>query len=207
MFLGQEYFILGDWFRLHFTENPGMAFGVTLGSAYGKLILSLFRITAVCLMLYFLKRLIEAKATKGLIISLAFILAGALGNIIDSAFYGLVFTGSHHGVAQVFPEGGGYASFLHGKVVDMLYFPIYNDYLPEWIPLLGGGHFEFFRPIFNIADVSITLGVLSILLFQRQFFKEDQFNPAKMNLEEETEQLIAAETSDSPTTEEPPSQV
>jgi len=156
-----------DWFQLYFTENTGMAFGLTLGGSYGKLSLSLFRIFAVFLLTWFLARLMRGRAHIGLIIALSMIIAGALGNILDSAFYGLVFSGSMHGVATFLPESGGYTGFLHGSVVDMLYFPVYHGYLPQW---MGGRYVEFFRPIFNIADVSITLGVLSLVIFQRSFF-------------------------------------
>lgn len=172
---GEEINVLGlDWFRLHFTENPGMAFGLQLGGDYGKLALSVFRIIAVGFMIYYIKLLIEEKAHKGLIISIALILAGAVGNILDSAFYGLIFSESAHtSVATVFPEGGGYSGFLHGRVVDMLYFPMFEGFYPDWVPWKGGDYFQFFRPVFNIADSSITVGVFIIILFQGRFFKED----------------------------------
>ena len=172
---GEEINILGfDWFRLHFTENPGMAFGLELGGDYGKLGLSVFRIIAVGFMIYYIKLLIDEKAHRGLIISIALILAGAIGNILDSAFYGLIFSESAHtSVATAFPEGGGYAGFLHGRVVDMLYFPMFEGFYPDWVPWKGGDYFQFFRPVFNIADSSITVGVFMIILFQGRFFKED----------------------------------
>lgn len=160
------------WALIHFVENEGMAFGITLGGEYGKLALSLFRIAAVCFLLYYLRILLRSKVSFGLIISFALILAGAIGNIIDSAFYGLIFseTPYHGGVATVFPEEGGYAGFLHGKVVDMFYFPMFEGFFPEWLPLWGGEHFLFFRPVFNIADAAITVGVLNLLIFFRSFF-------------------------------------
>ena len=175
MVYGQEINILGfDWFRLHFTENPGMAFGLELGGSYGKLALSVFRIIAVGFMIYYIKLLINEKAHKGLIISISLILAGAVGNILDSAFYGLIFSESvHTSVATAFPEGGGYAGFLHGRVVDMLYFPLMEGFYPEWVPWKGGDYFQFFRPVFNIADSSITIGVFMIILFQGRFFEEE----------------------------------
>lgn len=145
-----------------------MAFGISFGGDYGKLFLSIFRIFAVSLLSWYLVRLIREKAPIGLIAGLSMIIAGALGNIIDSAFYGVLFSSSFHSVATFMPESGGYAGFLHGRVVDMLYFPVYHGYLPEW---LGGKYVELFRPIMNLADISITLGVLSLILFQRSFFR------------------------------------
>ncbi len=161
-----------DWALLHFVENPGMAFGIELGGSYGKLALSLFRIFAVGFLIYYLRQLIRSGVRFGLLASFALILAGAIGNIIDSAFYGLIFSASpyHGGLATLFPPEGGYAGFLHGRVVDMLYFPIFEGFFPEWLPFWGGEHYLFFKPIFNIADLSITVGVLNILLFQRSFF-------------------------------------
>ncbi len=173
-----EYFnLLGfDWARIHFVENPGMAFGAEIPWEYGKLALSLFRIGAVFFLIYYIGELIKMKVSFGLLISFALILAGAIGNILDSAFYGLIFSASeyHGGLAQFMPEGGGYASFLHGKVVDMLHFPLFEGKFPAWMPMWGGDHFEFFRPVFNLADTSITIGVLNIILFQRSFFAADE---------------------------------
>lgn len=187
MSYGEEFGILGlSWARIHFVENPGMAFGIEFGGGYGKLALSMFRIVAVGFLIYYIRELIKAAAPFGLLTSFALILAGAIGNIIDSAFYGLIFSEStYHSVAEMFPAEGGYASFLHGKVVDMFYFPLYNGTLPEWMPFWGGEHVLFFRPVFNIADSAITVGVLSILVFQRSFFsshndvekRDDQVEP------------------------------
>lgn len=176
MYYGETIFMLGlDWARIHFVENPGMAFGISLGGDYGKLALSLFRILAVGFLIYYIRLLLESKASFGLLLSFAFILAGALGNIIDSAFYGLIFSDSTHGeIATLFPEGGGYESFLHGRVVDMLYFPLIDTTLPSWVPFWGGQPFEFFKPVFNIADSAITVGVLNILIFQRDFFSSQE---------------------------------
>lgn len=172
---GEEINILGlEWARIHFVENPGMAFGITPlgGTEMGKLLLSIFRIIAVVLLWYFIANLIKLKANWGVLLSFAFIMAGAIGNILDSAFYGLIFSSSpfHGGVATLFPPEGGYAGFLYGKVVDMFYFPVWEGYFPDWMPLIGGNKFMFFKPVFNLADVAITAGVLNILLFQRSFF-------------------------------------
>lgn len=196
MYFGQEIKILGlDWARLHFTENPGMAFGVEIGGAYGKLALSLFRILAVGFLVYYLRLLLRQKVSMGLLFSFALILAGAIGNIIDSAFYGLIFSDSYHtgDLAVLFPAEGGYEDFLHGKVVDMFHFPLFNGTFPDWFPIWGGEDFMFFRPVFNIADASITVGVLYILLFQRSFFA----GPAKSTTEEpvmENEMAVAPAT-------------
>ena len=209
MYIGEDSFLhWADWTirwgRLHFVENNGMAFGIELGNQYGKLILSLFRIVAVGFLIYFIRRLIEAKASMGLLISFALILAGAIGNILDSAFYGLMFSASEYhsrDVAEMFPEAGGYASFLHGKVVDMFYFPfIENGRFPSWFPFWGGEPFEFFKPVFNIADVSISTGVISILLFQRSFFSsnilEDEDIPNAVEESDSTNGEIESISSD-----------
>ena len=172
MYLGEEYNVLGGWFRIHFTENQGMAFGLQFGGSYGKFILSIFRLLAVGFIVYYLHKLIRQKAAGGLIISLTLILAGALGNITDSTFYGLLFSESFgYEPAVLFPEEGGYASFLYGSVVDMFYFPVLEGVFPYWVPFWGGEEFIFFRPVFNIADSAITTGVAMIILFQRKYFK------------------------------------
>lgn len=173
MTLGEEIHVLGDWFILHFTENEGMAFGMSFGGDTGKLLLSIFRIIAIIIIGSYIIRISRKKANTGLIISLSLIFAGALGNIIDSAFYGILFSkSSFHEVALLFPSEGGYNNFLYGKVVDMLYFPLIKGYYPSWIPFWGGNDFIFFRPVFNIADSSITIGVLILILFQKKFFKK-----------------------------------
>lgn len=191
MFYGEEIKLLGlDWALIHFVENNGMAFGISLGGNYGKLFLSLFRIVAVGFLIYYIRLLIKNKASFGLLVSFALILAGALGNILDSAFYGLIFSESpYHSrtVAEFFPATGGYSTFLHGKVVDMLYFPVVDTNFPDWVPFIGGNSLEFFKPVFNIADTSITIGVLNILIFQRHFFSAKQ--------EEQSEVAVDAEES------------
>ncbi len=171
---GEEFGILGlSWARIHFVENEGMAFGLSFGGPGGKLALSLFRIFAILFLAYIIRSLIRARETYGLLACFALITAGAIGNILDSAFYGLIFSESsyHGGVAEIFPEGGGYAGLLFGRVVDMLYFPVIDTVWPEWLPLWGGERFQFFKPVFNIADASISTGVISLLLFHRHFLR------------------------------------
>jgi signal peptidase II len=171
MSLGQEFKILGNWFIIHFTENPGMAFGLEFAGEYGKLALSIFRIIAIIGIIYYIYHITRSKASNGLIISLSLILAGAMGNMIDSAFYGMLFSSSNYfEVARFLPAEGGYTTFLHGKVVDMFYFPIIQGYYPSWVPWLGGNEFIFFRPVFNLADSSISVGVFLMIIFQKQFF-------------------------------------
>lgn len=172
----QDVPMLGlEWARLHFVENEGMAFGITFGVTWGKLALSSFRILMVAGLVWYIRQLLHAKASLGLLASISLITAGALGNIIDSAVYGLIFTESpyHGGLAQfASADNPAYGTFLHGKVVDMLYFPIHYFHVPDWVPNYGGEEWLFFSPIFNIADAAITCGVLLILLFQRRFFKD-----------------------------------
>lgn len=167
MVLGEEFRVLGNWFIIHFTENVGMAFGMELWGTHGKLALSLFRIVAIILIGIYLFWLIRKKMPTGVVLGISLILAGAIGNIIDSAFYGVLFSESYFEPAKFLPEGGGYAKFLYGRVVDMFYFPIIRTVWPSWVPLVGGESFVFFRPVFNIADSAITIGVFYLLLFQR----------------------------------------
>lgn len=176
MYLDESITVFGDWFFIHFIENPGMAFGLELGGVTGKLLLSLFRIVAVGFIAWYLRNQIKIGAHKGLIFSIALVLAGAIGNIIDSAFYGIIFSESPRftpEVAVMFPPEGGYAGFLQGKVVDMLYFPLIDTVWPEWMPWVGGTRFQFFRPVFNVADSAISVGMALIVLNQKRFFAED----------------------------------
>jgi len=191
MYLGQEYSIIGNWFIIHFTENNGMAFGMEFEGNYGKLFLSTFRIIAVFSLGYYIYHLSRKKAPTGLLISFALIFAGAVGNIIDSAFYGMLFNESSNQIASFLPQEGGYSSFLHGKVVDMFYFPLIEGHFPSWFPIWGSEEFIFFRPVFNFADASISIGVFIILINQKKFFK-----PSKINreIEEENTEKIESDT-------------
>jgi signal peptidase II len=171
MEIGEEIHLFGNWGILHFIENNGMAFGMEMGGKPGKLILSVFRVVAIFGIGWFLSSLIERKANLGLILAVSAIMAGAIGNIIDSAFYGMIFSESFSQPAIMFPPGGGYSTFLHGRVVDMFYFPVINTHWPQWSPFRPGESLIFFRPVFNIADSSITMGVLSIVLFQKRMFR------------------------------------
>ena len=169
MILGQEFQIF-DWFIIHFTENNGMAFGLEFGGITGKILLTLFRIIVVIIGVYYVGKIVRPSFPNGALIALGLIIGGALGNIIDSSFYGLVFNESYNNVASFFPQSGGYASLLQGKVVDMFYFPLINSHFPNWLPFWGGEHFIFFRPVFNIADSGISIGIFLILLFYRKEF-------------------------------------
>jgi len=170
MYIGQEFQVAGNWFYIHFTENPGMAFGWEFAGEYGKIFLTLFRIVAVLGILYYLVKIVRENQPVGLVLSISLIFAGALGNIVDSVVYGIIFNHSHSQIATFLPEAGGYSKLFYGNVVDMLYFPIYSSHYPEWFPEIGGDYFLFFRPVFNVADASISTGVISIVVFQKRFF-------------------------------------
>lgn len=172
MYVGEEIFIFGDWARIHFTENKGMAFGFVFGGDTGKLALSIFRLIAISGLIWYLFKITKEKLPKIAIFSIALVLAGAIGNMVDSAFYGLIFSESNfhtQNIAEFMPPGGGYESFMYGSVVDMLYFPMFNGHYPTW--LFGGREFTFFSPVFNAADSMIFIGVVLIIIFRKKFIK------------------------------------
>lgn len=169
MTIGESIPVFGNWFQIYFIENNGMAFGMQFGGAIGKFFLTALRLVLIGVIIYYVKKLIESGSSRAFLTGVALILVGAIGNVIDSMFYGILFSESNFTqVAALFPEGGGYAPFMFGKVVDMLYFPIIDTTLPQWFPFKGGEQFIFFRPIFNIADSCITIGVFYLLLFKRK---------------------------------------
>lgn len=171
--LGEETGVF-DWFRILFVENEGMAWGTKIPGKYGKLALTLFRLGAIVGIGYWLWDAVRKNGSRVLIVSIALIFAGAFGNIIDSVFYGILFDDSYGHVATFLPEAGGYSSLFHGKVVDMLYFPLWKGYLPEWIPFWGGEYFTFFEPVFNIADSAISVGVALLLIFNKKAFPKTE---------------------------------
>ena len=181
MDINTEFNVFGSWFRIHYLLNPGMAFGLKWDYEYGKLILTLFRLVAMVGIAYYLLQLVRKEAPKGLLICMGLILGGAVGNVIDSTFYGVFLDNA--------PIDSPTAWF-HGQVIDMLYFPMINGYYPDWLPFMGGDAFQFFSPVFNLADSSIFLGVATILLFQKKYFPttenstEESGNPV-----EETEEM------------------
>lgn len=172
MTIGESIPVFGDWFQIYFIENNGMAFGMEWGGSFGKLLLSLFRIGLIGFIIYYIRKLIlQAGTPMGVLVGVSLILVGAIGNVVDSLVYGVIFNESTYTtVSTLFPEGGGYAPVLYGKVVDMFYFPLITSHFPDWVPVWGGEEFVFFRPIFNFADACISCGVIYILLFQRKFF-------------------------------------
>jgi len=197
--MGDHVYMLGQkWAQLYFIENEGMAWGWKWGGEWGKAALTLFRLAAVIFGTWYLARIVKQKYSKGFIICASLIYAGALGNLIDSMFYGMIFDKGmmydaasdsyryYDGLAK-FITGGGYQSFLHGNVVDMLYFPIIQSTYPDWVPFVGGKEFEFFSPIFNIADASISIGVITLLLFQKRLVKKREPEPQPSTVTTNTE--------------------
>ena len=188
MYLGEEI-RFADWAIIHFTENNGMAFGMEFGGEYGKIFLTSFRILFVVAIFFYLKKLITEKANNLYIYCIAMVIAGAAGNIIDSVFYGKIFNGSEFQIASFMPDQG-YASWLHGRVVDMLYFPILSGHFPVWVPLWGGDEFVFFRPVFNIADASISISVMLMILFQKRIFNLENLQASTEAHSESNEETI-----------------
>lgn len=164
MVIGGDIPLIGDWCHLHFIENEGFAFGMAFGGNAGKIILTLFRVVASGAIIWYMTKIVKEGTRTSFLACLSLILAGAMGNIIDSCFYGLIFNDPYYEVATLFPPEGGYGVFLQGKVVDMFYFPLFDFYWPEWIPVIGGKHFEFFSAIFNVADAAITIGVIWLII-------------------------------------------
>ncbi|QES89947.1 lipoprotein signal peptidase [Rhizosphaericola mali] len=180
-YMGEDVRVLGNWFHLHFIENPGMAWGMKFGGDWGKIALTVFRLIAVIWGTFYIKKIVKAEMQRGFIICVCLIYAGAAGNLIDSIFYGKIFNVSDpymQNIATLFPKEGGYAGFLHGRVVDMFYFPLVDTILPNWVPFMGGQRFTFFDPVFNLADMSISTGVISLLVFQSKFFPKKVENNA-----------------------------
>ncbi len=171
LIIGEQIPVFGNWFKLCFVENEGMAYGLSFGGAIGKYALSIFRIIASIALVFWLRRLIRENASWIAITAISLVFVGAVGNLIDCVFYGKWFTESFSQVATFLPPQGGYAPYLQGKVVDMLYFPLYNGIFPQWLPGLGGTDFQFFSYIFNIADSSISLGAVCMFFKQKEIFK------------------------------------
>lgn len=168
------------WFKIYFIENDGMAWGTKISDfatfisdRTAKVILTVFRIVAIFGIGYWLYTTTKKQSSRVLILAITLIFAGALGNILDSTFYGVLFSDSYQQVASFLPEAGGYDNLLHGRVVDMLYFPIWKGYLPEWLPFIGGDYFTFFEPVFNVADVAISIGFVMLIIFNKRAFSKD----------------------------------
>lgn len=185
--------LIGDWCRIYFIENKGMAFGMAFGGDIGKLFLTLFRLVASILMVYILVKQIRKDARYTLVVSIALILVGAVGNLVDSCFYGLIFSeSSYTEVATLFPEGGGYGRFLHGRVVDMFFFPLFEWTWPSWVPVVGGRHAEFFNAVFNLADAAITIGV-GLLLVDQVFLQKNDTEASEEVENDENEEAESVE--------------
>jgi signal peptidase II len=179
MQIGEDIPLIGEWCRLHFIENEGFAFGMSMGGATGKVVLTLVRLVASAAIAWLLVRLVKGGTRSSLVVSLALIFAGAVGNLVDSCFYGLIFNESYYSVATLFPAEGGYAPLLQGKVVDMFYFPLFEFDWPTWVPWVGGNHFEFFNAIFNVADSAITIGIVWLMI--DQFFIAPKYKKSEEN--------------------------
>lgn len=185
MYLSQEFPVFGNWFIIHFIENNGMAFGMEFGGDWGKLALSVFRILAVIGGGIYIFKFMPKDSHKGFRISASLIFAGAIGNILDSAFYGLFFNESFNQIATFMPEEGGYAPFLFGRVVDMFWFPLMEGNFPDWMPVWGGEHYLFFRPVFNVADAAISVGIGLVFVFNKQFFPKEETEQTEIEVVEE----------------------
>jgi len=179
MQIGEDIPLIGEWCRLHFIENEGFAFGMSMGGATGKVVLTLVRLVVSAAIAWLLVRLVKGGTRSSLVVSLALIFAGAVGNLVDSCFYGLIFNESYYSVATLFPAEGGYAPLLQGKVVDMFYFPLFEFDWPTWVPWVGGNHFEFFNAIFNVADSAITIGIVWLMI--DQFFIAPKYKKSEEN--------------------------
>ena len=173
MTIGESIHVCGDWFQICFVENNGMAFGMQFGGVIGKILLTVFRIVLIGCIIYYIRRVLLKKSDTptGVLVGVSLVLVGAIGNVIDCIFYGQIFSASSYGMlAEFLPSGGGYAPLMMGKVVDMFYFPLIESTFPEWLPIWGGEHFIFFRPVFNFADSCISVGVIYMLLFHYKYF-------------------------------------
>jgi len=191
MYLGEEI-RFADWAIIHFTENNGMAFGMEFGGEYGKVFLTSFRILFVIAIFFYLKKVVAENANKLYIYCIAMVIAGAAGNIIDSVFYGKFFSGSEFQIASFMPTQG-YASWMHGRVVDMFYFPILSGHFPTWFPIWGGDEFVFFRPVFNVADASISVSVILMILFQKRIFNLENIQESNESQPENKEEPTPSE--------------